>query len=176
MSRTHLSPRPPSLLLRRTGLASAGVVALVAATVAPMSSASAVTKLTDAQAASQLSAVGITRSSSGGCTNRYNSTCTSYEQINQSTVDGIKTYKRVSGCAVNITGGTETGHASGTYSHWNGYKVDISRSTCNDNYITSHYSYTGLRGDGYPMYQAASGNVYTNEGSHWDIVYYTCGC
>jgi len=26
------------------------------------------------------------------------------------------------------------------------------------------------------MYQAASGNVYTNEGSHWDIVYYTCGC
>jgi len=27
-----------------------------------------------------------------------------------------------------------------------------------------------------PMYQAASGNVYTNEGSHWDIVYYTCGC
>jgi len=26
------------------------------------------------------------------------------------------------------------------------------------------------------MYQAASGNVYTNEGSHWDIVYFTCGC
>jgi len=26
------------------------------------------------------------------------------------------------------------------------------------------------------MFQAASGNVYTNEGSHWDIVYYTCGC
>ena len=67
-------------------------------------------------------------------------------------------------------------HASGTYSHWNGYKLDISRSTCNDNYIRGHYSYIGLRGDGYPMYQAASGNVYTNEGSHWDIVFYTCGC
>ena len=124
----------------------------------------------------QLSASGITRTSSGGCTNRNVGTCTSYEQINQATVSGIKTYRSVSGCAVNITGGTETGHASGTYSHWNGYKVDISRSTCNDNYITSHYTYIGLRGDGYPQYQAASGNVYVNEGNHWDITYYSCGC
>ena len=138
--------------------------------------AHAVTKYSDSYAASLLSSSGITRTSSGGCTSRYTSTCTSYDQINDSTVAGIRTYKRVSGCAVNITGGTETGHASGTYSHWNGYKVDISRSTCNDNYITGHYAYAGLRGDGYPMYKAASGNVYTNEGSHWDIVYYTCGC
>jgi hypothetical protein len=150
-----------------------GVVALVVVGTSP---AQAVTKLTDAQAASQLSAVGITRTSSGGCTNRNVSTCTSYDQINQSTVSGVKTYKSVSGCAVNITGGTEVGHASGTYSHYNGYKVDVARSTCNDNYITGHYSYIGLRADGYPMYEAASGNVYTNEGSHWDIVYYTCGC
>ena len=163
-------------VIRRALMATAGTVAVVATTLAPTTPASAVTKLTDAQAASQLSAVGITRSSSGGCTTRSNPTCTSYEQINQSTVSGIKTYKSVSGCAVNITGGTEVGHASGTYSHYNGYKVDISRSTCNDNYIRGHYSYIGLRGDGYPMYQAASGNVYTNEGSHWDIVYYTCGC
>ena len=163
-------------VIRRALMATAGTVAVVATTLAPSTPASAVTKLTDAQAASQLSAVGITRSSSGGCTTRSNPTCTSYEQINQSTVTGIKTYKSVSGCAVNITGGTEVGHASGTYSHYNGYKVDISRSTCNDNYIRGHYSYIGLRGDGYPMYRAASGNVYTNEGSHWDIVYYTCGC
>jgi hypothetical protein len=138
--------------------------------------AEALTKYSDSYAASLLSSSGITRTSSGGCTSRYTSTCTSYDQINDSTVAGIRTYKRVSGCAVNITGGTETGHASGTYSHWNGYKVDISRSTCNDNYIRGHYAYAGLRGDGYPMYRAASGNVYTNEGSHWDIVYYTCGC
>ena len=149
------------------------VAGLLTVTAGP---AQAVTKLTDAQAASQLSGAGITRTSSGGCTTRSNSTCTSYDQINQSTVSGIITYKRVSACAVNITGGTEVGHASGTYSHYNGYKVDISRSTCNDNYIRGHYTYTGLRADGYPMYQAASGNVYTNEGSHWDIVYYTCGC
>jgi hypothetical protein len=149
---------------------------VVAGVLAVPSPAQAVTKLTDAQAASQLSAAGITRTSSGGCTSRYTATCTSYDQINQSTVSGVITYKRASGCAVNITGGTETGHASGTYSHWNGYKVDIARSTCNDGWIRGTYTYIGLRGDGYPMYQAASGNVYTNEGSHWDIVYYTCGC
>ena len=34
-----------------------------------------------------------------------------------------------------ITGGTETGHASGTYSHWTGFKVDIAFSTCIGNYI-----------------------------------------
>lgn len=144
--------------------------------IAPAAPAHAVTKLTDAQAASQLSAAGITRVSSGGCTSRYGATCTSYDQINQSTVTGIITYKRASGCAVTITGGTETGHASGTYSHWNGYKVDIKRSTCNDSWITNTYTYAGLRGDGYPMYKAASGNIYVNEGNHWDITYYTCGC
>ena len=56
----------------------------------------AVTKLTDAQAASQLSAVGITRVSSGGCTYRSGSTCTSYDQINQETVSGIKTFTSIS--------------------------------------------------------------------------------
>jgi len=168
--------RPLTRPVTRWAMLLATLAGLLAALIGPASPAQAVTKLTDAQAAAQLSAVGITRTSSGGCTNRYVSTCTSYEQINQSTVSGIITYKRVSGCSVNITGGTETGHASGTYSHWNGYKVDISRSTCNDSYITSHYAYIGLRGDGYPMYRAASGNLYVNEGSHWDITSYTCGC
>jgi hypothetical protein len=160
----------------RAALAVAAATVAGVVLVALPSPAQAVTKLTDAQAASQLSAHGITRTSSGGCTNRNVATCTSYDQINQSTVSGIITYKSASGCAVNITGGTETGHASGTYSHWTGYKLDIARSTCNDNWIHSAYSYIGLRSDGYAMHQAASGNVYTNEGSHWDIVYYTCGC
>jgi len=136
----------------------------------------AVTKLTDAQAASQLSAVGITRVSTGGCTDRYVSTCTSYDQINQETVSGIKTFKSISGCAITITGGTETGHASGTYSHWNGYKVDVRPTTCVSDYITSRYAYYGVRGDGATMYRAPSGNIYARESSHWDITYYTCGC
>jgi hypothetical protein len=162
----------PSTLSRTLFALLASLVA-----VAGLSSPShAVTKLTDSQAASQLSASGITRVSTGGCTDRYVSTCTSYEQINQATVSGIKTFRSISGCAITITGGTETGHASGTYSHWNGYKVDVSPTTCVSSYITSHYSYSGTRSDGAALYTAPSGNVYARESNHWDITYYSCGC
>jgi hypothetical protein len=136
----------------------------------------AVTKLTQSQAQSQLGSHGITHSSSGNCTTRSNPTCTSYEQINQSTVSGAITLKSASVCSINITGGTEVGHASGTYSHYNGYKIDITKYTCIGNYIKSHFTYIELRGDGYPQWKAASGNLYCDEGSHWDITYYTCGC
>lgn len=135
----------------------------------------AVTKISQSSAASQLSAYGITWSSSGNCTNRYDSSCTSFEQINQETVSGAITLKRASGCSMNITGGTETGHASGTYSHWNGYKIDISKYTCVGNYIKNTFTYIGLRGDGAPQWKSASGNIYADEGSHWDITYYNCG-
>jgi hypothetical protein len=30
--------------------------------------------------------------------------------------------------------------------------------------------------DGAAQYQVASGNIYADEGSHWDVTYYTCGC
>lgn len=159
--------------LRRTLFALIASLIAVAGLASP---SQAVTKLTDAQAASQLSAVGITRASSGGCTYRSGSTCTSYDQINQETVSGIKTFTSISGCAITITGGTEVGHSSGTYSHYNGYKVDVSPTTCVSNYITGHYAYSGVRSDGATLYTAPSGNVYAREGSHWDITYYSCGC
>ncbi|WP_406192808.1 hypothetical protein OH807_01620 [Kitasatospora sp. NBC_01560] len=138
---------------------------------APTADASG-TKLSQSTAAARFSGAGITWSSSGGCTTRSNSTCTSFEQINSGTVSTIITLKQSSGCAVNITGGTEVGHASGTYSHYNGYKVDISRSSCIDGYIQNSFTYIGYRGDGYPQWKAASGNLYCNEGSHWDILVY----
>jgi hypothetical protein len=148
--------------------------AAIAATLlfATAGEASAVTKLSQSAAASQLGAAGITHSSSGGCTTRSNSTCTSYEQINTSTVNQAITLRNSSGCAINITGGTEVGHASGTYSHYNGYKIDISHSTCNNNYIKNNFTYIGLRGDGYPQWKSAAGNLYCDEGSHWDITYF----
>jgi hypothetical protein len=166
----------PRRLTRRALAVLVPVVLALAGAVAAAPDAFAVTKLTQSQAAGQLSAAGITHSSSGGCTTRSNPTCTSYEQINQSTVSGAITLHRASGCAVNITGGTEVGHASGTYSHYNGYKIDITKYTCIGNYIKNNFSYIGLRGDGYPQWKAASGNLYCDEGSHWDITYYTCGC
>src|SRR5689334_18339411 len=124
----------------------AAVIAMFAALLLGASVASAApAKYTQAQATAQLRAAGITWSSSGGCSDRNRSNCTSFEQINQTTIAGIKTFKSASGCAVNITGGTETGHASGTYSHWNGYKVDISLSSCVTNYIKTRF--TSIGGD-----------------------------
>ena len=53
--------------------------------------------VTQASAASQFSAAGITWSSSGGCTTRSNPTCTSFEGIRQTTidVDGPKLHVRL---------------------------------------------------------------------------------
>ncbi|MEV4315216.1 hypothetical protein [Actinocrispum sp. NPDC049592] len=129
-----------------------------------------VTKLTHAQATARLRAAGITWSSSGGCSDRNNSTCTSFEQVNLTTIQGGETLKRASGCALNITGGTETGHASGTYSHWNGYKLDFSKATCLTNYI--HNNFTSIGGG---KWQSGAGNIYFDESNHWDVTFYNCG-
>ena len=135
----------------------------------------AVTKISHATATAMFREVGITWSSSGGCSDRNNPTCTSFEQLNLATAQGAQTLKRATGCALNITGGTETGHASGTYSHWNGYKLDYGKSTCVTNYIKNSFTYIGLRGDGAPQYRSGSGNIYADEGNHWDVLYYNCG-
>ncbi len=145
----------------------------VAGTVALAPAASAVSQ---ASAEAQLRAAGITWTSSGGCTTRSNPTCTSFDGIRQATIDGAITLHSASGCALQITGGTEGGHASGTYSHYNGYKLDFSRTSCLTSWVHNTYTYIGLRSDGYPMYEAASGNVYADEGSPWDVTYYSCGC
>ncbi|KAK0208761.1 hypothetical protein DFS33DRAFT_1372035 [Desarmillaria ectypa] len=129
--------------------------------------------LTQTQAEALLIPEGITASSTGGCTDKNKPTCTSYDGILSGTVNGVITLKNASGSSsLVITGGTETGHASGTYSHANGYKVDVRHASVVDNYIKTHFTQIANRGDGYPQWQAASGNIYCDEGSHWDITYY----
>ncbi|MEU4108369.1 hypothetical protein [Streptomyces sp. NPDC027717] len=151
------------------------VVAPGVAVVGTASDAFAVTKISHATATGMFRDVGITWSSSGGCSNRQNSTCTSFDQLNLATAQGAQTLKRASGCGLNITGGTEVGHASGTYSHYNGYKLDFSKVTCMTSYVKNNFTYIGLRGDGAPQYQSGSGNIYADEGNHWDVLYYNCG-
>ncbi|WP_139982500.1 hypothetical protein [Nocardioides litoris] len=152
------------------------LVALLLALVGALAVAGPASAVTQASAESQLRAAGITWSSSGGCTTRSNSTCTSFDGLRQTSIDGAVTLKRASGCALNITGGTEVGHASGTYSHYNGYKLDFSRTSCLTSWVTGTYTYIGTRSDGARQYQAASGNVYADEGNHWDVTFYSCGC
>ncbi|WP_066949416.1 hypothetical protein [Streptomyces lushanensis] len=139
------------------------------------SDAQAATKISHATATSMFSSRGITWSSSGGCSNRNNPTCTSFDQLNLTSAQGAQTLRSASGCAMNITGGTETGHASGTYSHWNGYKLDFAKGTCLTNYIKNNFTYIGPRGDGYPQWQSGAGNLYADEGNHWDVTFYNCG-
>lgn len=170
---TTPAPTTPSRRRLRVGGLFAALTLAIAGVFGSAGAASAVTQ---ASAASQFSAAGTTWSSSGNRTSRSNPTCTSFDGIRQATVDGAKTLKGASGCALNITGGTEVGHASGTYSHYNGYKLDFTHTTCLTSWVHNTYTYIGLRGDGAPQYQAASGNIYADEGSHWDVTYYTCGC
>ncbi|ONI70999.1 hypothetical protein ALI144C_51530 [Actinosynnema sp. ALI-1.44] len=142
----------------------------VATTAAPGTVEVQVTKLTHAQATARLRAAGITWSSSGNCSDRNKPTCTSFEQVNLATIQGAETLKRASGCALNVTGGTETGHASGTYSHWNGYKLDFGLATCVNNYVRNNF--TSIGGN---QWRSGSGNIYYLESNHWDVTYYNCG-
>jgi hypothetical protein len=162
--------------IRVRGLAAGAVLATVAPLAGVLAVAAPASAITQTSAESQLRAAGVGWTSSGGCTTRGNPHCTSFDGVRQATVTGAITLKRASGCALTITGGTEVGHASGTYSHYNGYKLDFSRTTCLTSWVHGTYAYIGLRGDGAPMYEAASGNIYADEGSHWDVTYYGCGC
>lgn len=175
-SETTMTPTQPSTIGRQRVRWGTFVAAFALAVAGTLGLAGAASAVSQASAESQFRGAGISWTSSGGCTDRNNSTCTSFEGIRQATIDGAKTLKSASGCGLLITGGTETGHAGGTYSHWNGYKLDFSRTTCLTSWIHNTYTYIGLRSDGAAQYQAASGNVYADEGNHWDVTYYTCGC
>ncbi|HEV7628305.1 MAG TPA: hypothetical protein VGO89_17555, partial [Streptomyces sp.] len=100
-------------------------------------------KLSHSQAASQLSGAGISITSSGGCSDRNKPNCTSLDQVNSATIQGAITLKGASGCALTVTGGTETGHADGTYSHWNGYKLDFHMTSCVTSYVKNTFTSIG---------------------------------
>ncbi len=151
------------------------VAVLAIALVGAIGLAGPASAVTHGQATAAFSANGISWTSSGGCSDRNNSTCTSFDGLRQASVDGAITLRNASGCGLTITGGTEVGHAAGTYSHANGYKLDFSRTTCLTTWVHNTYTYIGLRGDGAAQYRSASGNVYADEGNHWDVTYYNCG-
>jgi len=128
-------------------------------------------KMTHDDAAKKLTDAGITWKSSGNCSDRNNGKCTSFDQVNSETIDGIISFKQVSGCEVQITGGTETGHATSTKSHWNGFKLDINPSVAVTDFIKNNFEAVGTRNDGAAMFKDGAGNIYARERDHWDITF-----
>lgn len=169
-------PQKESDVLRSTGRLSARAAVAVFASLllaAGTAEAAPAKYARHADAAAQLKKAGIPSTSSGGCSDWNRNSCTSFTNINKATISGVIAFKKASNCTVVITGGTEKGHASGTYSHRNGYKVDVSTQyPCVDTYITRTFKKAGKRGDGAAQYKSPAGNVYAREGSHWDVTYY----
>ncbi|TDC20249.1 hypothetical protein E1284_01135 [Actinomadura bangladeshensis] len=117
-----------------------------------------------------LRAGGIRWRSTGGCSDRTVRTCTSFEGVRWGTIKGVIDFAESSGCEITITGGTERGHAPGTYSHANGYKLDIAPGRCVDAAI-KRYPSAGTRGDGARLYRSPDGTVFAREKDHWDITF-----
>jgi hypothetical protein len=150
------------------GLAAAVAVAVGLVMFLPSGDADASGKaLSHRAAAAKLRAAHIGWTSSGHCSDRHNPRCTSFSGIKSGTISGIITFKKASKCKVTITGGTETGHAPGTHSHGNGFKVDIAKTSCATNYI--HRNFRSIGG---AKWRSSSGNIYFDEGNHWDITYF----
>ncbi|SCK12434.1 hypothetical protein H181DRAFT_00738 [Streptomyces sp. WMMB 714] len=164
------------IALRATVGASAMALAIFStayvaeATTAEPKDTGALAKMSHSAAKAKLDNAGIGIRSSGGCSDRNNPTCTSLEQVNSASIDGAITLKGASGCALTVTGGTETGHADGQYSHWNGYKLDFAMSSCLTSYIKN--TFTSIGGN---KWQSGSGNIYFDESNHWDVTFHNCG-
>lgn len=95
---------------------------------------------------------------------------TCVDGIRKSVVDSVVAFKKESGCTdVGVTGGTEAGHAQGTNSHGNGYKIDINRTTCVTNHIEKKYQDKGIRSDGARIYVSPTGAEWAKEHDHWDV-------
>ncbi|KOG59462.1 hypothetical protein ADK77_39940 [Streptomyces antibioticus] len=124
-------------------------------------------------AAAQFRKAGVSWTSSKNCANWNKRGCTSFTNINKATGSGVIAFKKLSGCRVIITAGTEVGHTPGRSSHRSGHKVDTSvQDGCLDRYIPNYFKRAGARRDGTKLYKSSAGNVYAREKSHWDVLYY----
>lgn len=127
----------------------------------------------------QNAGIPVTSSSGYVGPDRTNTTGTSLKDIRRNTIAGIIKFKLVSGQSFSVTGGTEDGHAVGTYSHGNGYKVDI--STEPSSHIENSYGPVTTAteyGSSYPAYRRStpSGEIFYDERGtgkpHWDVLYF----
>lgn len=114
-------------------------------------------KLTDADAKAALAAAGVEVKSGA-----------SLEGVTGIAVNEIIRLKRACGCDIVVTEGTGGTHADGTFSHANGYKIDLRSTNPELNSHIESYTYIGERSDGAAMYQNGC-TTYARESNHWDV-------
>jgi hypothetical protein len=107
-------------------------------------------------------------SSSGGCKDRNQKTCTSLEGVRPKTIERAVELQQSVGAPLVITGGTEVGHASGDYSHGNGYKLDFRTTPELNEHIENNF--TKIDDD---KWRDPNGNIYYRHGpvDHWDVTF-----
>jgi hypothetical protein len=123
----------------------------------------------------QLKQVGI-EINNGSCPAGQNTGCTNVGGLKDSTIAGVTGLKTsCPSCPIKITGGSEA-HTAGTFSHANGYKVDLATNSKLDSYIES-FTPAGERreknGTVSKLYTDSQGNTYAKEINppHWDVCY-----
>jgi hypothetical protein len=128
-----------------------------------------------------LAAQGI-RINKNPCTSPTQTDCTDVNGFRQSTMNAISAVNAgLGGNGFVITGGTEYGHAEGTYSHSNGYKFDIGQGSNSSNWNNIDAYFKGLTGSSnvsnnitYSVTVPSTGQRLdirreTSGGLHWDI-------
>lgn len=142
--------------------------------------------LTHDDAVQILNSGGITEViSSGNCSDASQGNCTSFDGVRRESLQGLIDFKAkcdqaMGDCDIHMTGGTETGHSNGTYSHSNGHKLDF-RSSFNgtsDNfagqYIKANFTPVtdrGQWGDAYEDPDTGYLYVYEDSPPHWDVCF-----
>ncbi|KAB8184127.1 hypothetical protein [Microbispora catharanthi] len=171
-------PSPPPAADPGVGVEVRGEVSLppllagtFTATVRTWDTTAADERIGHARAAGLLLDAGVRWKSTEDCADRRRPYCTSLEAIRYGTLMRTVDLRRDSGCPVTVTGGTETGHADGRYSHGTGYKVDLAHNRCLDAYVTRTYRYWRTRADGAALYRAAPSDVWADEPTHWDVLF-----
>ncbi|MFD4951328.1 hypothetical protein [Streptomyces sp. NPDC058451] len=106
---------------------------------------------------------------------------TSLEGVRARTIQGVIALKKASRCTITITGGTESGHSNGEYSHAKGYKLDLrtrDEGRCVTNWIKTTQRKGKPRGNDPRRHGTLNGisaeYVYEtprNGGIHWDITF-----
>jgi len=132
-------------------------------------------KVTEDEARARLAAAGITVNHPPCPPGSDGNGCTTLAGMREATLQEIIDTKRACGCEVVVTGGTEPGHAPGSMSHANGFKVDLRPNSRLDSFITGTYvrdADGSSCGNRTPCYvDPRTNTTYVRESSpiHWDI-------